>query len=360
MRILIVKLSSIGDIVHTLPTLAAIRRALPEAEISWAVERRSAEILRGNQLIDNLIEIDTRSLRAGKIVGDILPAARRQFGELRKHKFDLALDFQGLFKSAAIAKISGARRRYGFGKTSLREPASRFLLTETFEIADDINIVRKNLALAAKALQIEIPDENFEYPIFTGDAHKLEAAKIIEQTGANYAILNPAGGWATKLWSAEKFGQLADKIWEENGLISVVTTAPNEKELAEKVLQNSRSGKILLAQPSLKGFYELAKTAKIYVGGDTGPTFLAIAANAPVVGIFGPTEWRRNGSPNRRDICVERTDIVCRINCHRRVCSNWICLDIPTATVFRAVQHRLALDARRFDDVTIDDLQLKR
>ncbi len=343
MRILIVKLSSIGDIVHALPTLAAIRRALPDAEISWAVERRSAEILRENILIDNLIEMDTRSLRVGKIFGDILPEAKKQFSELRRHKFDIALDFQGLFKSAAIAKISGARRRYGFDKASLREPASRFLLTKTFEVSDEINIVSKNLSLAAKALHIEIPTENYEYPIYTNAAHRLEAAKITAQTGADYAILNPAGGWTTKLWSAEKFGQLADKLWEENGLISVITTAPNEKELAEKVLQNSRSGKTLLAQPTLKGFYELAKNAKIYVGGDTGPTFLAIAANAPVVGIYGPTEWRRNGSPNPSDICVERTDIACRINCHRRACSNWICLDIPTETVFNAVQERLKL-----------------
>jgi ADP-heptose:LPS heptosyltransferase len=85
----------------------------------------------------------------------------------------------------------------------------------------------------------------------------------------------------------------------------------------------------------------LAKRAKIYVGGDTGPTHLAVAANAPVVGIFGPTEWWRNGSPNPQDICVERSDINCRVDCHRRTCSNWICMDISVETVFDAVQKRL-------------------
>ena len=131
-----------------------------------------------------------------------------------------------------------------------------------------------------------------------GKEHKSEAEKIIEQTSENFAILNPAGGWETKLWQAEKFGELADRLWEETGLFSIVATAPNETDLAQKVLSANRSGRIFHAAPTLKGFYELAKQAKVYVGGDTGPTHLAVAANAPVVGIFGPTEWWFNGSPN--------------------------------------------------------------
>jgi len=341
MKILFVKLSSIGDIVHTLPTLAAVRKALPNAEISWAVEKSSAEILRGNQLITNLIEIDTRALRGGKIIEEILLDAGRQMREIRRFSYDIALDFQGLLKSATIAKLSKAKRCYGFSKQNLREPASRFLLTKTFETPKKTHIIRKNLMLAEKALNIFAPTENFEFPIFTDDVHKAEAARIISETGEDFAILNPAGGWVTKLWHAEKFGALADRLWEENGLVSVVTTAPNEKDLANKVLQNSRSGKVHIAQTSLKGFYELARRARIYIGGDTGPTHLAVAARARVVGIFGPTEWWRNGSPDPKDICVERSDINCRVDCHRRTCSNWICMDIPVETVFDAVQERL-------------------
>lgn len=343
MKILIVKLSSIGDVIHTLPALAAIRRALPTAEISWAVERGSAEILRGNRLIDNLIEIDTRSLRKGKIIEEILPEAGKQLRELRKHKFDVALDFQGLLKSASIVKLAKARKRFGFSKKNLREPASRFLLNDTVKIQAQTHVIRKNLTLAKEVLNIAVPEMDFEFPIYTDENHKQEAAEIIEQTGENFAILNPAGGWMTKLWAAEKFGALADKLWEENQLTSVVTTAPNEIELAETALRNSRSGKVTLAQPSLKGFYELAQRAKIYIGGDTAPTHLAVAANAPVVGIFGPTEWWFNGSPNPLDICVERTDIACRINCNRRVCDNWICMDISVETVLQAAQKRLEL-----------------
>lgn len=341
MKILIVKLSSIGDIIHTLPALAVIRAAFPSAEISWAVEKRSAEILRGNSLLDNLIELDTRSLRGGKIIEEILLDATKQIRELRKYTFDIALDFQGLLKSAAIAKLSRAKKRVGFAKQNLREPASRFLLTDTVETDKQIHVIEKNLKLAEGALKISIPHENFDFPIFTENEHKQEAEKIIMETGKDFAVLNPAGGWVTKLWHAEKFGTLADKIWEENKIVSIVTTAPNEVELAEKVLQNSRSGKVFLTQPSLKGFYELMKRAKIYVGGDTGPTHLAVAAGAPLVGIFGPTEWWRNGSPHPQDICVERNDINCRVDCHRRKCDKWICMDIEVETVFRAVQKRL-------------------
>ena len=134
MRILIVKLGSIGDIVHTLPSLAAIRQALPHAEISWVVERPSSEILRDNPLLDRLIEVDTKALRRGLMSGETLRAPRQQLRRLRASAFDLALDFQGLLKSASIARLSGARRVFGFSREGLREPASRIFLSKTVVI----------------------------------------------------------------------------------------------------------------------------------------------------------------------------------------------------------------------------------
>lgn len=341
MRILFVKLSSIGDIVHTLPALAAVRKAIPNAEISWAVEKSSAEILRGNELIDNLIELDTRSLRGGKKIEDILLDATRQVGLIRRQTFDVALDFQGLLKSAAVAKLSKASRRFGFAKPNLREPASRFLLTHTVETTKREHVIVKNLTLVARSLEIGVPEGDFDFPIATAAEHRDEAEKIAEIAGENFAILNPAGGWPTKLWPAENFGLLADRLYEEQGIKSVVTFGPREESLAERAVHSSQTNAAIQARPTLKGFYELARRAAIYVGGDTGPTHLAVAANAPVVGIFGPTEWWRNGSPREEDICVERLDIGCRTDCHRRQCSKWICMEIPVDTVFNAVRARL-------------------
>src|ERR671938_252654 len=185
MRILFVKLGSIGDIVHTLPALAAVRRAVPRAEISWVVERRSAEILRDNPLLETLIEVDTKALRRWPMSGETLPAARRQLRRLRASPFDLALDFQGLLKSALIAKLSGAPRRVGFARPHLRDPASRFLLTKTVGVPARANVVRKNLALVSCALGIDVPEaaEEFEFPVAVSRAHEREADEIVRKVG---------------------------------------------------------------------------------------------------------------------------------------------------------------------------------
>lgn len=342
MRILIVKLGSIGDIVHTLPALDAIRHSQPHAEIGWVVERRSAEILRGNPFIDRLMEIDTSKLRRRAPVDELFGELRRQVREIKDLKFNVAIDFQGLIKSALVAKLSGATRRWGFARRERRERASGFLLTDKVEIPERTHVIEKNLRLARVALNIDELGDPRQFPIATSRQDAREAAEIAGSAGTRFAILNPGGGWMTKLWPAENYGRLADRLWENLGLKSLFITGPGEQALASKASGACRTGKLTSAEPGLKGFYELARRATVYVGGDTGPTHIAIAAGAPVVGIFGPTEWWRNGSIRPDDICVERTDIGCRVDCHRRRCSNWICMDIEVDRVFRAMEERIA------------------
>ena len=343
MRILIVKLGSIGDVVHTLPALAAIRHGHPQAEISWVVERTSSEILRDNPLLDHLIEVDTKALRRGLMSGETLRAPRQQLRRLRASAFDVAIDFQGLLKSASIARLSGARRIFGYSRAGLREPASGLLLSKRVHIPKHTHVIFKALKLVSGALGVDAPTNpsELQFPISIPDSARAESAQATAGTGGSYAILNPGGGWPTKLWSPERFGRLADALWSYCGLHPVVTYGPGEKELGEAVLNSSKCGKTRLLNISLKGFYSLAQSAKVYVGGDTGPTHIAVAAGAPIVGLFGPTEWWRNGSPHEADICVERTDIDCRVECHRRACANWICMDIEVERVFRAVATRI-------------------
>ena len=342
MRILIVKLSSIGDIVHTLPALAALRAAMPKAEISWVVERRSAEILRDNPILDRLIEVDTKALRRGLMSGETLRAPRQQLRRLRASAFDIALDFQGLLKSASIARLSGARRVFGYSRPGLREPASALLLSKTIAVPRQTHVIRKSLLLLEGALDVPEPDE-LSFPINTTPNHEAEARAAAALAGDKYAILNPGGGWPTKLWSVDRFGKLADQLWSNYGISSLVTYGPGEEPLAEGVRQSSMSGKAMPVSLSLKGFYSLARNAKVYIGGDTGPTHIAVAAGTPIVGLFGPTEWWRNGSPRPEDICVERTDIDCRVDCHRRSCSKWICMDIEVGHVLEAIDRRLEI-----------------
>src|SRR5262249_41298597 len=314
-----------------------IRRGLADAEISWVVEERSSEILRDNPLLDRLIEIDTKALRRGLMSGETLRAPRRQLRLLRASAFDLALDFQGLIKSAMIARLSGAARVYGFAREALREPPSRFLLHETVSIPANLHVIRKNLTLVESALGIPVPvqAQDLEFPIALTEAHAKEAVAAAGADGP-FALLNPGGGWPTKLWSAENFGGLAEELWPHFGLRSLITAGPGEHDLANRAVSAAKSGQARTVSVSLKGFCALARRAQVYVGGETGPTHLAIAMRTPVVGLLGPTEWWRNGSPYADDICVERTDIGCRENCHRRSCSQWICMDIDVERVLHA------------------------
>ena len=356
MRILIVKLGSIGDIVHTLPALVAIRRGLPQAEISWVVERSSSEILRDNPILDHLIEVDTKALRRGLMSGETLRAPRQQLRRLRASAFDVAIDFQGLLKSASIARLSGARRVFGYTREGLREPPSTLLLSKRVHVPKHTHVINKALRLVQGALGIPIPErpEDLSFPIHVDQAAESEAQEAAAGTNGSYAILNPGGGWPTKLWSPNHFGELADALWGHFGIHPFFTYGPGEQELAETVLAASRSGKTRLTSVSLKAFYSLARGARVYVGGDTGPTHIAVAAGTPIVGLFGPTEWWRNGSPYPKDICVERNDIDCRVDCHRRSCSKWICMDIDVGRVVQAVAQRLGMN----DLVTIGALPL--
>src|SRR5215813_12655088 len=190
MRILIVKLGSIGDIVHTLPALAAVRRAVPGAEISWVVERRSSEILRDNPLLDRLIEVDTKALRRGLMSGETLRAPRQQLRRLRASAFDVALDFQGLLKSASIARLSGARRVFGYTRAGLREPASALFLSKRVAVPKKTHVIRKSLLLVQEALGIPVP-EDLSFPINITPTDEAEARQASAGAGSSYAILNP-------------------------------------------------------------------------------------------------------------------------------------------------------------------------
>jgi ADP-heptose:LPS heptosyltransferase len=272
--------------------------------------------------------------------GETLRAPRQQLRRLRASAFDLALDFQGLLKSASIARLSGARRVFGYSRAGLREPASALFLSKTIAVPKQTHVIRKSLLLLQGALDIPVPDV-LSFPIRVTAKDEADAQQVSANAGGNYAILNPGGGWPTKLWSAERFGKLADLLWEQYGISSLITYGPGEFELAESVRRSSVSGKAQPVSLSLKSFYALARDARVYVGGDTGPTHIAVAAGTPIVGLFGPTEWWRNGSPRPEDICVERNDFDCRVDCHRRSCSKWICMDIEVGRVMGAVQRRL-------------------
>ncbi|MEN3330732.1 MAG: heptosyltransferase [Blastocatellia bacterium] len=349
MRIVIVKLSAIGDVVHALPAVAALRRVLPDARLAWVVEKRAAAILQDSPVIDELIEIDTRAWRKRLTSRATLVDMRERLAVLRGHSgIDIAIDFQGLLKSGLVTKATQSRRRIGFEKADLREPLSRLFLTEQVATSRFQHVIDKNLALARAAVedlsengQAAFAANAYEFPIALSADDERYAEEAANHRAARFAILNPGGGWPTKLWPAVRFGELADHLYEQHGIVSYVTYGPGEEELAQVVASHARSGAAQLIASTLKQFGALARRAALFVGGDTGPLHLAAAAGTAVVGIYGPTSPERNGPFNPQDITVGR-DLWCRTACHRRACWHWECMDIPASLVARAASLRLA------------------
>jgi len=333
-KALIVRLSAIGDVVHALPAASALRAH--GWEVGWVVEPAARPLLESYPLLTHLTPVPSaRHFRIGP--------AREAVAALRAHGYDVALDFQGLWKSAAWARLSGSRRVIGWSRRWRREPLSAVLGGERVELPPTItHVIDENLALL-RPLGIEAVGRRwFALPRPGAEAYGVGSGLAqMGVPGDDFVVLNPGGGWPTKLWSADRFGKLADALWSSYGLRSLVTYGPGEEELADSVRRASQLGKAQPVSLSLKAFYSLAKSARVYVGGDTGPTHIAVAAGTPIVGLFGPTEWWRNGSPRAEDVCVERTDIDCRVDCHRRSCSKWICMDIEVERVLRAVEKRI-------------------
>jgi heptosyltransferase-1 len=383
MRILIVKLSSIGDVVHTLPAAALLRRALPEARITWIVERRAGAIIKDSPVIDELIELDTRAWRKAFLTASTASDVRAQLNQLRgtpslngTGTADIAIDFQGLIKSGLVALASRATRRIGFSTGDLREKASKLLLTEQVETSEFNHVIEKNLTLARAAIagSVTIPTAAaserkypclplsvggeylsaqrrpgrdacaprvYEFPItISADDERFVEAAIENQRGP-FAIINPGAGWPTKLWPSERYAQLTDWLWGECGLWSFVTFGPGEDALARAVVSNARSSAARALASTVKQFVALARRAALFVGGDTGPLHLAAAGGTPIVGLYGPTSPERNGPFDPRDITVGR-DLWCRADCYRRSCWHWECMDIPMKDVQHAVFERLA------------------
>ncbi len=340
MRILIVKLGAIGDVIHTLPALAALRRAMPEAHLAWAVERGgAAKILAGNPCLDEIIELDMRGWRKSLTNVETQGEIRKAMWRLRNGGFDLSLDFQGLLKSATVARLARIPRRIGFAKEALREPASAILLTERVAADDRSHVIGKNLQLVAH-LGCDVSGE-LEFPIALSAAEEGFAEAQAERLGGRFAILNPGGGWPTKLWGTAGFAEIADRLFEAHGIRSAVTTGPGEEAMAEAIVAASRTGAAIAVDADLKQFFALARRAQLFLGGDTGPMHLAAAARTPIVAIFGPTAAERNGPFDPRDRIVERHDLDCRTDCYRRSCSHTSCMQIPAAEVWAAIEARL-------------------
>jgi heptosyltransferase-1 len=283
-RVLVVRLGALGDLVHTLPVVPALRAAIPTVEIHWLVEARHAALTALVDGVDRWIVWD-----APRLGGD--RGLRAIVSTLRAQRYDAALDLQGLMKSAILARCSGAARVIGFPTAHLREKAALILYSEQPAIGAISHVVDRQLGLLRA---LGIPHAPRVFPL------RVSATPVADEIlrragGAPFALLIPGAGWPNKEWGPDRFGALAAEMAARWGWTPIVTWGPDERALAEAVVRAS-SGSARLAPPTgVADLAALAPAATVIVGGDTGPLHLSEAAGGRVVCLLGPTDPVRNG-----------------------------------------------------------------
>lgn len=295
-RILIVRLSAIGDALHGLPVLNALRDAMPQAHLAWVVEGRVANLLRGHRALDELITLPRRWLNSPRAILDL----RRR---LRAQNFDVTIDVQGLTKSAIAAWLSGAKRRIGFDGKDGRE-ISRWLNNELVT-PTRTHVVDRNLELLAP-LGIKNPQVRFDLDDTPADAQSV--GQILRNCSLErFAVINPGAGWPSKLWPPQRYAAVARYLGEQHDLRTLVVWGNDaEHRLAEQVVAGSGGHSLIAPPTSLSEVAAIARRAVLFVGSDTGPLHLAGAVGTPCVGLYGPSPLDRNGPYGSKHAGVQK------------------------------------------------------
>jgi heptosyltransferase I len=307
-RFLIIRLGSLGDLVHAVPAVAALRAAHPEAQIDWLVEPAHAALLALVPAISNI-----RVLKARSVGGWLATRA-----ELRSHHYDIAIDLQGLIKSAALARLSGARRVVGFDTRALRESAARWFYTEQVAVGEGRHVIDKNLAVIEQIVKSRgmEPTRSMRSLFELSPSPALDS--LVASGLTDFVLLNPSAAWPNKRWPAESFAAVARWVHATYGWTPVVLWGPGEDALADAIVAGAPGVAVRAPRTSFNDLLALARASKLCVSGDTGPLHLACAMQAPVVALFGPTTETRNGPWDDRDVSISRYD---QCDCHyERVC----------------------------------------
>ena len=335
-RVLIVRLGSLGDLIHTLPAVAELKDSWPHAEIDWVVEQAHADLL---ALVPTLSRV--------VVLGDRTAAGWWEvIRTLRARKYDVAIDLQGLVKSASLARFSSAKRVVGFAADDLRERAARLFYTETVEAGDDGHVIDKNLALVRGLIKTTSGVVRFDLREPASPA--LEALRA--QGVKDFAVINPGAAWPNKRWPPDSFAAVALFIQAFYGWTPVVLWGPGEQGIAQAIC-DATGGLARCAPPTkLADLVAIARASKLFVSGDTGPLHIAGATGAPIVALFGPTSPARNGPWDPRDVSISRYD---SCSCHyKRACQRrdatshssedrWCLGEISVDEVMNAIKQRM-------------------
>lgn len=327
-RFVVVRLGSMGDIVHTFPAVAGLRKSFPSSEIVWLTHPRWVQLVASSGLASEIWPVDSRDLSC------VLQVIRR----LRARKWDSAIDYQGLWKSALLPFFGGISKRIGFSSATIREYAVPVLYTDTVHcktthIADqngELSLLAGAQCPVARAV-LQVPEV---------DAARVRA-DLLKEGLSHYVVLSPGGGWRSKCWPAERFGALCQKIRAELEIPCVINYGPGEEALAEQVRAASRKAKPVCYDGELGPLMALLSAAQCIVGGDTGPLHLAIALGTPAVALFGPTDPARNGPYPPGEIVLRSPRAATTYGRSNDTDSSL--LDLSVDAVFAAVKQRLGV-----------------
>jgi lipopolysaccharide heptosyltransferase I len=326
-RFLLVRLSSMGDVIHALPAASALRDTFPGARIDWVVDPKWTRLLEGNPDLSEVISFDSKS------AGGIVAAVRT----LRSAQYTCAIDFQSLYKSALLAFTSGAPRRVGFESGYAREGLASLLYTDRLN-PRGAHKVEHNLTLV-ESVGARKSRTRFPLAIRPEDAERV-ARELAAHYLGEFFVLNPGGGWRSKCWPAERYGELHRMLADRYGWRGVVTFGPGEEDLAPRVVDAAGNSPPVPIALGLGPLMALMRRARFVVSADTGPLHLAAALGVPVVGLFGPTDPSRNGPypPDSPGTIVVRNPRFCETTYRRGDSDSPAMLSITVEQVCEAVR----------------------
>jgi 3-deoxy-D-manno-octulosonic-acid transferase/heptosyltransferase-1 len=348
MNLLIVKLSSIGDVIHTLPSLAALRKAFPNAHISWVIEEASAPIVKGNPYLDNLIvsrrKTWNENLKKGVRIRETFQEIKFFIKQLRQRPYDIVIDFNGLLKSAILVLLSGARRKIGYN--SLQELSGLFYNEKIFENMDKHAVDRyldfvRHLGAAC---------DNPEFYLPISEADKKNVDVLLSTAGISgdkkFVAISPMSfAGETRLWYEDRYAVLADRIIEELKT-EVVFTGSRSGGMIDRI-QSMMTNKTLNLEgkTSLLELAHLYERAELLITPDSGPMHIAAAVGTPVIALFGASAYWRTG-PYGKGHKIISANLPCS-PCFLKKCSKKKCMqDISTDHVFAAVERVLTNGAK--------------
>jgi len=317
--ICILRLNSIGEIIHTLPVVDVLKEKFPDARLTWIAEKQMAPLLKHHPGVDQLLLIDSRRWQRGLFSPSVWKEVFLFLQYFRSQEFDVALDFQGIFRTSALARFSGAGRRIGMCRADRHLRWSGFLLNEmNHKTAGKSHRIEKNLAML-ESLEIDSANHALNFHIHADE----EAVEYVSQELKkldlqDFILVNPGGGWITKIWELQKFSKLIDSIYNDLNLPALILWGPGEKHMADRIARKCISPAVVSFSTNLSEAIALVAQSRLVVSGDTGPLHVASAMGIPVVGIYGPTDPNLNGPWNPHDSA-------CSINyecspCHLSVC----------------------------------------